>query len=455
MLIEKLHSIYFVGIGGIGMSALARYLHAQGLQVAGYDRTCTDLTRALEKEGIAIHYTDEPALLPRHIDLVVYTPAVPKNHQELQQLRSTGVPIVKRAELLGLISRSKHTLAVAGTHGKTTTSTLLAWLLAQAEMQPTAFLGGIALNWNSNYVAGKGPWVVVEADEFDRSFLHLHPNMAAIMSIDADHLDIYGDERQMWESGFLAFAKLVPSDGNLFVPERLRAVFAERQQTTKLITFGLNEGDYRAEKIRVEAGYFVFDFRLPSGELLEAMRLFLAGQHNVENAVAALAMALEAGMPLETAKEGLASFKGIKRRFERIVESEDVVYIDDYAHHPTELQAAIQAARMLYPDRKLTGIFQPHLYTRTRDFQRGFAKALDALDEAVLLEIYPAREEPLEGISSESIRQHMQNKQVPVLKKSEVPDYLRRHRPELLMTLGAGDIDTLVKPIAKLLTHRP
>ena len=455
MLIEKLHSIYFVGIGGIGMSALARYLHAQGLQVAGYDRTCTDLTRALEKEGIAIHYTDEPALLPRHIDLVVYTPAVPNTHQELKQLRSTGVPIVKRAELLGLISRSKHTLAVAGTHGKTTTSTLLAWLLTQAEMQPTAFLGGIALNWNSNYVAGKGPWVVVEADEFDRSFLHLHPNMAAIMSIDADHLDIYGDERQMWESGFLAFAKLVPSDGNLFVPERLRAVFAERQQTTKLITFGLNEGDYRAEKIRVEAGYFVFDFRLPNGELLEAMRLFLAGQHNVENAVAALAMALEAGMPLETAKEGLASFKGIKRRFERIVESEDVVYIDDYAHHPTELQAAIQAARMLYPDRKLTGIFQPHLYTRTRDFQRGFAKALDALDEAVLLEIYPAREEPLEGISSASIRQHMQNKQVPVLKKSEVPDYLRRHRPELLMTLGAGDIDTLVKPIAKLLTHRP
>ncbi len=450
MLNEKWHSIYFIGIGGIGMSALARYLHARGLQVAGYDRTCTDLTRALEAEGISIHYEDNPALLPFQPDLVVYTPAVPDTHKELQQLRAQGLPLVKRAELLGMLTKSHRTLAVAGTHGKTTTSAMLTYLLDFSNMKPTAFLGGIALNWNSNYVAGEGPWMVVEADEFDRSFLQLHPRMAAVMSIDADHLDIYGDEEQMWESGFLAFAKLIPPEGKLFVPERLRVAFAERLGNEILITFGLSKGDYRAEKIRVEQGRFVFDLHLPNGEQLEALRLSLAGHHNVENALAAVAMALEAGMPIDAVAQGLASFRGIKRRFERILEGKDVVYIDDYAHHPTELQAAIRAAKTLYPDRRITGIFQPHLYSRTRDFQRGFAEVLDTLDEAVLLEIYPAREEPMKGISSNSIRQHMKKSDVPILKKGEVVDYLRSHRPDLLLTLGAGDIDTLVEPIRKL-----
>ncbi len=457
MKLENLHTAYFIGIGGIGMSAIARYLHRRGVRIAGYDRTQTDLTRALEAEGMAIHYEDRPECLPQNIDLVVYTPAVPDTHSELQFLRKQNLPVLKRAEVLGLISRMQDTLAVAGTHGKTTTSTILAWLLENAGMEPTAFLGGIGMNWNSNYVEGSGKWVVMEADEFDRSFLHLRPRMAAIMSVDADHLDVYGDPEKMWNTGFLAFAKSIPADGILLLPERLRAVFdpALRQEGTagKILTFGVGEkGDYCAENLHVENGRFVFDLHLPKGTEIKKLSLALAGKHNVENAVAAIALAMEAGMPVEAVAEGIASFKGIKRRFERVVEAGGIVYIDDYAHHPTELRAAINAARALYPGRKITGIFQPHLYSRTRDFQKGFAEALDLLDEAVLLEIYPAREEPIAGVSAEIIRRHMERKDVPVLRKEEVLPYLQIHQPDLLMTLGAGDIDTLVNPIKDFLT---
>ncbi len=474
MKLEDLHSVYFIGIGGIGMSAIARYLHSRGVRVAGYDRNCTALTRKLEAEGMQIHYEDRPDLLPQDTELVVYTPAVPDSLQELQQVRNSGLTLMKRSEVLGLISRGHKTLAVAGTHGKTTTSTMLTWLLAHAGMEPVAFLGGIGLNWQSNYVPGTGEWAVMEADEYDRSFLRLSPEMAAILSVDPDHLDVYGDPGSMWESGFLAFAKSLPPGRTLFLPERLRSLFEGRLSGQEVISFGIGEGDYRAENLRVENGRFVFDMFLPEGEALSLSKgealslskgealslskggellnlsLLMAGRHNVENAVAALAMALEAGMPLETAAEGIATFKGIKRRFERVLEREDLVFIDDYAHHPTELKAAISAARELYPGRRITGLFQPHLYSRTRDFQQGFAEALDALDEAVLLDIYPAREEPIPGVSSELISRQMKKQKVPVLRKSEVTEYLKSHRPDVLMTLGAGDIDTLVEPIQQM-----
>lgn len=432
------------------MSAIARYLHSRGVRVAGYDRSCTALTRKLEAEGMKIHYEDRPDLLPQDTELVVYTPAVPDSLQELQQVRNSGLTLMKRSEVLGLISRGHKTLAVAGTHGKTTTSTMLTWLLAHAGMEPVAFLGGIGLNWQSNYVPGTGEWAVMEADEYDRSFLRLSPEMAAILSVDPDHLDVYGDPGSMWESGFLAFAKSLPPGRTLFLPERLRSLFEGRLSGQEVISFGIGEGDYRAENLRVENGRFVFDMFLPGNRRLEDLSLLMAGRHNVENAVAALAMALEAGMPLEAAAEGIATFKGIKRRFERVLEREDLVFIDDYAHHPTELKAAISAARELYPGRRITGLFQPHLYSRTRDFQRGFAEALDALDEAVLLDIYPAREEPIPGVSSELISRQMKKAGVPVLRKSEVTEYLKSHRPDVLMTLGAGDIDTLVEPIQQM-----
>ncbi len=453
MKLEDLHSVYFIGIGGIGMSAIARYLNSRGVRVAGYDRTCTTLTRALEAEGMQIHYEDRPDLIPQDAELVVYTPAVPDSLQELQQVRNSGLTLMKRSEVLGLISRGHKTLAVAGTHGKTTTSTLLTWLLAHASMEPVAFLGGIGLNWQSNYVSGSGEWAVMEADEYDRSFLRLSPKMAAIMSVDPDHLDIYGDPDSMWESGFLAFAKSLPAGRTLFLPERLRSLFEGRLDGQEVISFGIGEGDYRAENLRVENGRFVFDVFFPEDRRLEDLSLIMAGRHNVENAVAALAIALEAGMPVEAAAEGIATFKGIKRRFERVLEREDLVFIDDYAHHPTELKAAISAARELYPGRRITGLFQPHLYSRTRDFQQGFAEALDALDEAVLLDIYPAREEPIPGVSSELISRQMKKAEVPVLHKSEVLEYLKKHRPDVLMTLGAGDIDTLVEPIQQMFNH--
>ena len=435
------------------MSAIARYLNSRGVRVAGYDRTCTTLTRALEAEGMQIHYEDRPDLIPQDTELVVYTPAVPDSLQELQQVRNSGLTLMKRSEVLGLISRGHKTLAVAGTHGKTTTSTLLTWLLAHAGMEPVAFLGGIGLNWQSNYVPGSGEWAVMEADEYDRSFLRLSPKMAAIMSVDPDHPDIYGNPDSMWESGFLAFAKSLPPGRTLFLPERLRSLFEGRLDGQEVISFGIGEGDYRAENLRVENGRFVFDVFFPEDRRLEDLSLIMAGRHNVENAVAALAIALEAGMPVEAAAEGIATFKGIKRRFERVLEREDLVFIDDYAHHPTELKAAISAARELYPGRRITGLFQPHLYSRTRDFQQGFAEALDALDEAVLLDIYPAREEPIPGVSSELISRQMKKAEVPVLHKSEVLEYLKKHRPDVLMTLGAGDIDTLVEPIQQMFNH--
>ncbi len=444
MQVDQLHTLHFIGIGGIGMSALARYFHSRGVQVSGYDRTPSALTRAMEKEGIAIHYEEAIERIPEAVQMVVYTPAVPNTHRELRWLRSRGVPVKKRAEILGMISRSKRTLAVAGTHGKTTTSSMLAHLLRSGGVEATAFLGGIALNFESNYVYGEGDWVVVEADEFDRSFLHLDPEMAVILSMDADHLDIYGDYEQMLATGFRAFAQKIKPGGKLWIRAGLESQLVD--DGAAVLSFGIDAGLYRAENVRVENGRFVFDFTGPQQQLT-GLVLPLPGRHNVENATAAIALALAAGVDADAIGSGLASFRGIKRRFEMIFQDDQRAYIDDYAHHPTELTAAIAAARELFPGRKVTGIFQPHLFTRTRDFAEGFARALDDLDELWMLDIYPAREDPIPGVDAQLILDKMKSQHKRLLAKAEVLPAIESNDWEVLLTLGAGDIDRLVSPI--------
>lgn len=448
MKLDNIHSIYFVGIGGIGMSALARYFSGRGVKVAGYDRTETTLTKTLVSEGISVRYTAEVATLPQDVDLVVYTPAVPANQAELVWFREQGYPVLKRSAVLGIISKGMRTVAIAGTHGKTTTSTLTTHLLRSGGVDCNAFLGGVARNFSSNFVEGTSEWVVIEADEFDRSFLTLHPDLATIMSLDADHLDIYGDEASMMETGFLAFAKQLEPGGELLVKAGLESSFAGL--ASKVSTFGIETGDAQAQNLRVEDGFFVFDYQ-SGATLIKGLRHPHPGRHNVENALAAITVALRVGVAPAAIAEGLLSFRGIGRRFEFHIREKELVYIDDYAHHPTELAAAIGAARELYPGKKLTGIFQPHLFSRTRDFVEGFAAALDLLDEALLLDIYPAREEPIPGVDARLIYQHMKNKDCQLLSKSEVLETLAAMDIEVLMTLGAGDIDTLVDPIKEQL----
>ncbi len=449
--LESWKRLYFLGIGGIGMSALARWFARRGCQIHGYDRTPTPLTRTLESEGMHIHYEESVEKIPPGLDAVIYTPAIPEEHAERRFFLRKGIPLLKRAEVLGLISRRYRTLAVAGTHGKTTTSALLTHLLRSAGVDCSAFLGGIALDFDSNYVEGNSPFLVVEADEYDRSFLHLQPETAVLTSMDPDHLDIYGTHEQMLDSGFRAFLRQVPPEGKILVHEPLRPLLPDFE----FESFGLEAGDFQGRGLRVEGGAMVFDFEAPCmGIRWEGMRFPLPGQHNARNAVAALAVACRLGASEEGLRRGLASFRGIKRRFEVVLQSAECVFIDDYAHHPTELQAAIEAARQFFPGRKLTGAFQPHLYTRTRDFASGFARALDALDEIYLLDIYPAREKPLPGVSSRLIFEQMQNPNKHLLSKEELLETLKRRPPEVLLTLGAGDIDALVAPIAQVLRQR-
>ena len=357
--------------------------------------------------------------------------------------------MLKRAAALGWISQNSKTIAIAGTHGKTTTSSMTTWLWKHAGWEPSGFLGGIAGNFESNYVPGQSEWVIAEADEYDRSFLHLHPHSAAILSADPDHLEIYGSHEAMLQEGFKAFAGQVQT--NLVVRHDLLHHF--QGLSARCFSFGQEQGDFQATQIRVESGAFVFDLISPRG-INGGIRLPMPGRHNVLNATAAAALAELAGIPAEKIRSGLESFKGIQRRFERIVDKPEVVYIDDYAHHPAELTAAIQAARALFPDRKIRGIFQPHLYSRTRDFMDGFAAALDLLDEAWLLPIYPARELPIDGIDSGEILKRMELKHKILIEKSAVLDVLRSDAPEVLLTLGAGDIDQLVKPIKELLNQQ-
>lgn len=466
---SDLKKIYFLGIGGIGMSAIARYFNSRGMDIYGYDKTETTLTKKLVAEGMTIHYEEDLSQIPDGVDLVVWTPAVPRDHQELQYFQSTDIPVKKRAEVLGIISRNNRTVAIAGTHGKTTTTSLVTHILRTGGVDCTAFLGGIAKNYESNYVEGKSDWVVVEADEYDRSFLHLSPTVAAIMSMDPDHLDIYGDVEKMHESGFKAFVQKVDINGNIYVKNNLAQFF--ENQTVE--TFGVEEGAFRADNVRVEDGWFVFDFVAPvAGISWEAfpdrlrtegsvgnrshgeirwknIKTAMPGRHNVENAVAATSIAIQLGVEMDAVREALRTFKGIKRRFEFIHRNDKTVFIDDYAHHPTEIRAAVGAARELYPGKKLSGIFQPHLFSRTRDFQEGFAEELDKLDEVFLLDIYPARELPMPGVTSDIIFDKMKNPNKHRVTLSNVLSILKEKEIEVLMTLGAGDIGTLVEPIGE------
>ncbi len=451
----KFGHIYFIGIGGIGMSALARYFLANGSRVSGYDKTRTPLTDQLEQEGMNIVFDENPAYLPADIDLAVYTPAVPAEHQGMIFLRNSGVPLKKRAEVLGLISKNSRCIAIAGTHGKTTTSALTAHLLHQAGLGISAFLGGILAGYNSNLILGNGAWTVMEADEFDRSFLHLEPEIAVIMSMDPDHLDIYGHAGDFYQ-GFKDFTSKIKFGGKLLIRQGLLNHFTEdeiqvlRNRQIEMVEFGWGSGNVLLDNSHVENGVYKFDYQFGIN-ILNDVEVFMPGQHNAENASVAITIALLQHIDPIDIRKSLMNFKGIQRRFEKIYQINNIVYIDDYAHHPTELIAAISTARQLYPKRKITGIFQPHLFSRTRDFYEGFAMALDKLDEIYILEIYPARELPLEGVSSRLIFNQMNNPKKYLSTMQTIIESIPFDKLEVLITLGAGDIDTLVLPLREKL----
>jgi len=442
----KEHIIYFLGIGGIGMSALARYFIAKGYQVHGYDRTSTTLTESLEKEGMTIHYHEDTSLIPAETGLAIYTPAIPADNSELQYLQKSGVRMMKRAEVLGMLSSEYQTIACAGTHGKTTTSTMVSYLMSQSHIGCQAFLGGISRNFGSNLVISKtSPFMVVEADEFDRSFLHLHPFIAIITSIDSDHLDIYKNLAAVHEA-FRRFADNIVPEGSLIIKKGLDLPL-QIPEGGNVYRYAVNEeADYYATNLRLINSLYHFDFIYPNGKI-DNLVLGIPGLYNVENAVAALAAALLAGATPDELSKGLAAFTGVKRRFDIRLNESNFVYIDDYAHHPEEIKACISSARAMFPDRKLTGIFQPHLFSRTRDFAAEFAKSLSRLDEVLLLPVYPARELPIPGIDSEMLLSLMNHNNKHLIQKADIPGYFTGKPIEVLITMGAGDIDTLVEPI--------
>ena len=427
------------------MSALARYFNSKGLEVAGYDKVATPLTDQLIEEGIDIHFVDDTLQLPSWAHdfseevMVVYTPAIPADHNELNFLKSLGYKLFKRSEVLGMITRESVTVAVAGTHGKTTTSSLLAHIFTETKFGCNAFLGGIATNYDSNVLLdSKSNTTVVEADEYDRSFLTLYPDVAIVTSMDADHLDIYGSKDYLEES-FNLFIDQIKDGGKLIRKANL--------PLDSGITYSIEEeADYQALNVHVSEGRYQFDLKHPNG-LIENVTVGLPGSHNVENAIAAFAVAAEMGVDLDLLVGALASFEGVKRRFEYHIKTSKLVYIDDYAHHPEELRACIQSVKELYPDKKITGIFQPHLYSRTRDFADGFAETLAELHEVILLDIYPARELPIEGVSSNMLLDKIPGDNKALLQKKEVVDDLKERELEVLLTLGAGEIDQLVDPI--------
>lgn len=446
--LDKIRKIYFLGIGGIGMSALARYFHAKGIAVHGYDKTPSALTNELTAEGMIIHFEDNPSMIPDDIDLVIYTPAVPQSLKEYNILRETVIPFLKRAEVIGKITENKTTVAVAGTHGKTSISSLIAHILKQADIPMTALIGGISKNYQSNFITtGKEDIMVVEADEYDRSFLQIYPDVAVISSMDPDHLDIYGTAGEMHLS-FNDFARNIKPNGKLIIREGLQI---NLNPDTRRIDYATEErSDFIAFNLRTEDGMQVFD--LSSCETQSrGVRLQIPGRHNVENALAAIAVCKTLGISQEDILAGVSSFSGVKRRFDVRVQLPDRVYIDDYAHHPQELQAFISAVRQLYPGKKLTGLFQPHLFSRTKDFAAGFALSLDLLDEVWLLDIYPAREKPVAGVTSQLILDLVQQKNKMLVTAPQVLEMLKTSKPEVFLTIGAGDIDLMVDPITKIL----
>ena len=450
---KAIKKVYFIGIGGIGMSALARYFKFRGKEVSGYDRTATPLTRQLENEGIAVHYEEDLSRTPADADLVVYTPAVPAGHKELVYYQQHGHPLMKRSEVLGLITRSSFNICVAGTHGKTTISTMIAHILRHTGYGCNAFLGGIAVNYNSNYWSDERNVCVVEADEYDRSFLRLSPDIAVITAMDADHLDIYGTAAAV-QQAFIDFSGCLKPGGLLLSKEGLEK--GAELKGDHHMTYGLiPAADFYATEIRIDQGDYLFRM-MSSDWSIDKVVLPMGGRHNVENAVAAIAIAHRLGIPGDKIVEAVAAFRGVKRRFEYIVRKPNRVYIDDYAHHPEELRALISGAKELYPAMTCTIIFQPHLFTRTRDFADGFAKSLDMADEVILLPIYPARELPIEGVTSELIAGKMKKAKTTLADKNEVLTMIKdraadRDQAHLLITAGAGDVDMLIEPIRQLL----
>lgn len=454
---DNIRSVYFLGIGGIGMSNLARYFMSKGKSVGGYDRAETLLTKALVKEGADIHYADDVANIPvlytdKETTLIVYTPAMPDDSPELNYFREHGFDIHKRAQVLGLITQSSKALCCAGTHGKTTTSSMLAHILKGSHLDCSAFLGGILKNYDSNLMlSDKSEFTVVEADEYDRSFHWLHPYMALITSVDPDHLDIYGTEDEYLKS-FEKFTSLIQPGGALVVKHNIK-LKPQLQSGVRLYTYSQDKGDFRAENIKVGSGTIRFDFVTPDS-VVKNIELGVPVRINIENGIGSMALAWLNGATDDELRNGMRTFQGAKRRFDFMLKTDSLVMIDDYAHHPDELSASISSVKELYPDKKVLGIFQPHLYSRTRDFADQFARSLSLLDELILLDIYPAREKPIEGVTSQIIFDKVTCKKT-LCKKSELLDIIRNKKDiEVLLTVGAGDIDQLLQPIKELLEER-
>ncbi|MBI4647556.1 MAG: UDP-N-acetylmuramate--L-alanine ligase [Bacteroidia bacterium] len=454
MILDNIHNIYMLGIGGIGMSALARYFILKGKKVAGYDRLSTLLTDTLVKEGIDIHFSAHERFIPeayrnKNDTLIIYTPAIPDTHKELKYFKENSFNIMKRSEALGMISRDYRVIAVSGTHGKTTVSTLIAHILQISNISCTAFLGGISLNYGSNFLPTENSdLMVIEADEYDRSFLQLEPYIGIVTAIDPDHLDIYGNIHEL-ENAFIRFTGQVKRDGKLIYNAEIKNVGLSDK--TDVFHYSIDTAtDFYATNIEITNGKYSFDF--VSNEIeLKNLKLKISGRFNIKNAVAAIAAALLCGAKPEEIRKGVETFAGTQRRFEYIIKSPDLIYIDDYAHHPEELNACIKAVREVYPDKKITGIFQPHLYTRTRDLSDEFANSLELLDELILMEIYPAREKTIKGVDSKLIFDKVRLKNKLICSKNNLIKVLNDKKIEVLLTLGAGDIDQLIEPIKKFL----
>ena len=457
--LQNIRNVYFLGIGGIGMSALARYFKFTGRNVAGYDRTPTALTKAMQAEGIDVHFEDDIRKIPSNWDpantLAVFTPALPDDHKELSWFREKPIGLLKRAKVLGLVCNEKSGIAVSGTHGKTTVSTMVANILNKTYTGCGAFLGGISKNFGTNLLLPKveSPWIVAEADEFDRSFLHLTPLLALVTSIDADHLDIYGQKDKIVES-FEKFISQIQPGGSLVIKKGVE--LNTSKTTAKIYTYSLRgDSDFTTVNLQLnsEGGFYQFDIKTPDGVIADC-KMNYPGLLNVENAVGAASLAFLAGATANEIKSGLEDYQGVIRRFDVRFRNEKYIYIDDYAHHPEELKAIISSVKELYKGRKLTGIFQPHLYSRTRDFSAEFAASLDLLDTAILIPLYPAREEPIRGISSAIIFNQMKLQDKHLVTKPEMLDILRNDQCEIVLTMGAGDIDGLAGDIIEILKSK-
>lgn len=449
--LEHIQHIYFIGIGGIGMSALARYFQGRGARVSGYDRTATELTQALETSGMHVVYEDNPDTIPSGVDTIVYTPAIPTDNLIRQRFEQLGYTLLKRSDILQVISEGSFNICIAGTHGKTTISTMTAHMLRHTGYGCNAFLGGISANYQTNFWRDDRNLCVIEADEYDRSFLKLSPDIAVISAMDADHLDIYGTAEEM-EKAFIDFSGKVRTGGLLLFHHGLKRSSELRGSRQLSYEAADSAADVHARNLRISSGSYHYDV-VGKGWLLERVVLHMGGMHNVENSLAAIAIAKDLDIEDDKIREAVAAFRGVRRRFQYIVQKEGLVYIDDYAHHPEELKALIGGARQLFPELKCTVIFQPHLFTRTRDFAEGFARSLDLADEVYLLPIYPAREKPIEGVRSEMLAA-MMKKPVRVLSARDTAlEVLEGYGKGLLITAGAGDIDALVEPIHKLLTN--